>query len=156
MTVAGLAGAVRCPLIAWGDAPNPLWDEESCGYEFQRSSSGPEPEQREVRRQRGPFISPPQASGRTPLGIPPVWVVGPLPTSILTCPTRMILQRCRAPRPLRCPTWRSLAPLLDLGGLAVRPRPWCLTRKHGFLLSLTMLDIHRTSWFRTAQRALSC
>ena len=60
--MAGLAGAVRYPLIAWGDAPNAFWDEESCEYEFQRYSSGPEPEQREVRRQRGPFISPPQAS----------------------------------------------------------------------------------------------
>ena len=101
-------------------------------------------------------VLPMPVCGRTPLGIPPDWVVGPLPTLILTCPARMILQRCRAPRPLRCPTWRSLAPLLDLGGLAVRPRPWCLTREHGFLLSPTVLDIHRTSWFRTAQRPLSC
>ena len=101
-------------------------------------------------------VLPKPVCGRTHLGIPPVWVIGPLPTSILTCPTRLLLQRCRAPRPLRCPAWRSLAPLLDLGGLALRPRSRCLTQEHGFLLSLTVLDIHHTSWFRTAQRPLSC
>lgn len=155
--MAGLAGAVRYPLIAWGDAPNPFWDEESYEYEFQRHFSGPEPEQREVRRQRGPFNSPPQASlWPDPSWHPPVWVIGPLPTSILTCPTWLLLQRCRAPRPLRCPAWRSLAPLLDLGGLGLRPRSRCLTQEHGFLLSLTVLDIHHTSWFRIAQRPLSC